>query len=71
MMACHGFIVVALPHEALVHLTLKVGPLGIRITSQFTYPDPYLITTYRNACIKQEEIVKLVSDLALADQIFP
>lgn len=31
--------------------------------------DPYLCTTFRNACIKQEEIIKQVSDLALANQI--
>lgn len=31
--------------------------------------DPYLCTTFRNACIKQEEIIKQVSDLALANQV--
>ena len=31
--------------------------------------DPYLCTTYRNALLKQEEIIKLVKDLVLAGQI--
>lgn len=31
--------------------------------------DPYLCTTFRNACIKQEHIIQRVTDLALADQI--